>query len=74
MADKPKIERVTYSVVEMGRYLGISRNKAYELVRDGVVPHLKFGKRTVIPKAALEAWLLRETEEQTRRRQDESSR
>lgn len=74
MADKPKIERVTYSVVEMGRYLGISRNKAYELVRDGVVPHLKFGKRTVIPKAALEAWLLRETEEQTRRRQDEPTR
>jgi excisionase family DNA binding protein len=46
--------RLCLSVPEAARMLGISRNFAYQLVRDGQLPVAEFGKRKVIPKAALE--------------------
>ena len=46
--------RVTISVPEAGRRLGIGRNAAYEAARCGDLPVLKFGKRIVVPLAAFE--------------------
>jgi len=37
--------------------LHLSRNFAYELVRQGKLPVVKFGKRKLIPKAKLEKML-----------------
>lgn len=50
-------ERLVWSVEEAGRLLGISRAHAYELVARGDLPHLRLGRRLVIPKHAISALL-----------------
>ncbi len=48
-----KGERLTISVNEAAIRLGISRGSAYQAIHRGEIPHLKFGKRIVIPVFAL---------------------
>jgi excisionase family DNA binding protein len=55
----PKDERLVWSVEEAGRRLGISRAHAYELIARGEIPHLRLGRRLVVPKRAIEALLER---------------
>jgi excisionase family DNA binding protein len=50
-------ERLTLSVEEAGRLLGISRGLAYALVRQGEIPALRLGRRLVVPRKALQAML-----------------
>jgi excisionase family DNA binding protein len=47
------------SVDAAARYLGISRSHAYDLVRAGEIPHLKLGRRIVIPRRELDAMITR---------------
>jgi excisionase family DNA binding protein len=49
------VERVTVTVEEAGEMLGISRGLAYELVRRGELPHIRLGRRIVVPVRALMA-------------------
>jgi excisionase family DNA binding protein len=51
------MERLTVTVEEAARLLGIGRNSAYEAVRRGEIPAIRIGKRFVVPKAALERML-----------------
>ena len=44
---------LVWTVEETGRLLGISRAHAYELVARGELPHLRLGRRVVIPKHAI---------------------
>jgi excisionase family DNA binding protein len=55
----PTDERLVWSVEEAGRRLGISRAHAYELVARGELPHVRLGRRLVVPKRAIEALLAR---------------
>jgi excisionase family DNA binding protein len=50
-------ERLVLTVSETSRILGLSRNATYEGVHTGQIPHLKIGKRILIPRAALERLL-----------------
>lgn len=50
-------ERYCITVPEAAKKLGISRNFAYELVKRGELPVIRFGKRLLIPKVALEKML-----------------
>jgi excisionase family DNA binding protein len=50
----PAPKKRTISVPEAGKILGIGRNAAYEAARRGELPVLKFGKRLVVPVAALQ--------------------
>jgi excisionase family DNA binding protein len=52
-------ERLTLTVEEAGELLGISRALAYEMARTGQLPTLRFGKRIVVPKKAIESMLER---------------
>jgi excisionase family DNA binding protein len=52
-------ERLVWSVEEAARLLGISRAHAYELVARGELPHLRLGRRVVVPKHAIEALITR---------------
>jgi excisionase family DNA binding protein len=47
-------ERLTYTVEEAGRLLGICRNNAYQLARAGQIPTLRLGRRLLVPKAAFD--------------------
>ena len=42
-------ERLTYSVKEAAGLLGLSKNSAYQACLTGQIPHLKIGKRILIP-------------------------
>ncbi|MBI4303500.1 MAG: helix-turn-helix domain-containing protein [Chloroflexi bacterium] len=46
-------ERLTYTVEEAGRLLGISRPQAYLMAKQGIIPTIRLGHRVVVPKAAL---------------------
>lgn len=48
---------LTLSVTEAAGLLGISRSTAYESVRDGEIPSLRFRRRIVIPKSAIDQLL-----------------
>jgi len=50
----PIDQRLCITVPEAAEMLGISRNFAYELVRRGKLPAIRFGKRLLIPKLALQ--------------------
>lgn len=46
------------SVMEMAKYLGIGRNKAYKLTKDPTLPIIRIGQKILIDKQALdEIWL-----------------
>lgn len=51
------VERETLSVPEAAKVLGISRGLAYEMARVGKLPTIRFGKRLVVPRRALERLL-----------------
>ncbi len=50
-------ERPTLSVAETAELLGISRWLVQQAVRDGSLPSLRVGRRILIPRARLHAWL-----------------
>lgn len=47
------IEKLTLTVPEAGRIIGISRGSAYEAARRKQIPTIRIGGRIVVPKAAL---------------------
>ena len=53
-------KRLCITVPEAAEMLGISRNFAYELVKQKQLPVVKFGKRLLLPRLALEKMLGKE--------------
>ena len=49
--------RLTYSVEQVADLLGVSRGVTYQLVRDGIIPAQRVGRRWLIPRKRLHAWL-----------------
>ena len=50
-------ERLTITVDEAAKQLGISRALAYEMARTGKLPTLRFGRRFVVPRKAIDQLL-----------------
>lgn len=55
-------DRLLLNVTDVAQLLGIGRNLTYELVREKRLPHIRLGRRILIPREALDNWLLREAE------------
>ena len=53
-------EPLLLTVAEAAELLRSSRNKAYELVAQRRVPHVRLGRRVLIPRWGLEQWIARE--------------
>jgi excisionase family DNA binding protein len=51
------MDRATLTIPEAAKLLGIGRSAAYEAARRGDLPTLSFGRRRVVPSAALEQML-----------------
>jgi excisionase family DNA binding protein len=49
-------ELATYKPAELARILGIARNGVYAALRSGKIPHIRIGRRFVIPRTAVTAW------------------
>ena len=52
-----EIERPTLSVAETASLLGISRWLVQQAVHDGSLPSVRVGRRILIPRSRLLAWL-----------------
>ena len=50
-------ERVTFTVEETAKLLGIGRQLAYNRVKTGEIPVIKIGRRLLVPRRALEKLL-----------------
>jgi excisionase family DNA binding protein len=50
-------ERLTITVEEAGRLLGISRGSAYQAAREGTLPTIRLGRRIVVPVEGLKKML-----------------
>lgn len=53
-------EPLTYTVEEAAALLGISSWAYYEAVKKNELPYRRIGRRIVIPRVQLEAWLAKE--------------
>ena len=53
----PGTPRLTMSVEEAAEALGISRALAYEAIKRGEIPHIRIGKRILVPRAQLDRLL-----------------
>ena len=51
------IEKLTLSVEEAGKLLGVSRQIAYQLSRRADFPTLHIGRRVLVPRKQLEEWM-----------------
>jgi excisionase family DNA binding protein len=54
-------EPLLLSVREWARAEGVGRDLAYRLVREGRVRSVAIGRKRLIPRSELEAWIQRET-------------
>ena len=50
-------ERLTYTIEEAGRKLGVGRNQAYEAAKTGQIPVIRIGKRKLVPKVPFDRML-----------------
>jgi len=50
-------ERLTWTIHETARILGIGRQLAYDRVRTGEIPAIRVGRRLLVPRWALEKML-----------------
>lgn len=50
-------EKLTITVDECAKMLGISRGLCFQMVHEGTIPHLRFHKRILIPKWGIERLL-----------------
>jgi excisionase family DNA binding protein len=51
------VDKLTLSVEETARLLGIGRNLCYDKVKTGEIPVIKIGRRLLVPRSALEKLL-----------------
>ena len=55
---------LSLTVPEVGEALGISRAKAYDLVRSEGFPSMRIGTRILVPRDKLIRWIDKQTEAQ----------
>ena len=55
--DESESEKIVLTVGEAAALLRISRGLAYEMVRQGSLPTIRFGRRILVPRQALEQML-----------------
>ena len=51
------MDKMTYTVQEAAKAIGVSQAKMYVMARENKVPNIKMGKRVVIPIKAFQAWI-----------------
>lgn len=45
------------SVDHLAREIGVSRHACYQAIQKGIIPHIRIGRRIILPKAAIGEWL-----------------
>lgn len=53
----PTEQKLTLTVEQFARTVGISRGLAYAMIKRGELPIMRMGRRVLLPKNAVEKWL-----------------
>lgn len=53
----PGMEQQTYSVLDVAKFLGVSKSCAYDLFHAKDFPAIRVGRRQLVRKAALMDWM-----------------
>lgn len=56
------MDRLTYTVADVAEHLAIGRNRVYDLIAAGELPHLRIGRTIRVPADHLAAWIAARTE------------
>jgi len=67
-------ERLAVTVPEAAEMLGVGASVVYKYVRAGLIPHVRIGRRIVIPLKALEEWMEQKAQEAWRSYDDPKTR
>lgn len=51
------MKRHTFTIPEVARMFGLSKNSAYAAARSGQIPTIRIGDRYIVPRSALEKLL-----------------
>ena len=51
------VKPVFESVEELASAIGLSRAATYAALRQGTIPSIRVGKRFILPRVAIQAWL-----------------
>lgn len=51
------LEPYALSVVEGCKFSGLGETTFRELIRCGEIPHIRVGRRVLVPRTALQSWL-----------------
>lgn len=54
---KTGMNKLTYNVKELPEVLGIGIAKAYQMLKNREIPHIRCGKRIIVSKKSLEDFL-----------------
>lgn len=57
MKETKSADKLALNVTDVAAVLGISRPKAYELMRREDFPVVQLGSRKIVPRSKLEEWL-----------------
>jgi len=53
------IEKGVYNRKETAVYLGMAENTLLKLLKNGTIPHIRTGRRILVPIKALDEWLIK---------------
>lgn len=51
------MKRELFTIHEFCKMAGIGRTLAYDLIKSGDIKAVKVGRKTMIPRSAIESWL-----------------
>ena len=57
MVSEGQSQRLTYTIEEAARLIGIGRSSAYQAAQTGEIPTVRIGRRLLVPVQALEGLL-----------------
>lgn len=55
--EKRGLDRTAYSTLEVADMLGVSKEHIHRMVRAGLIPHKRLGRRIIVPRVLFEQWL-----------------
>jgi excisionase family DNA binding protein len=61
MKNQNSIDRLSFSVLETAKTLGVSSRTVHNLVKQGDIPHFRVGQRVLIPADALREFIAQRT-------------
>jgi excisionase family DNA binding protein len=48
--------RTTICVAEICERLGIGEHQVYQMLKDNIIPNIRYGRRYIVSRAAFERW------------------